>query len=575
MSFLKGKLGRSAAVVAFTVGAFQALALVGATPASAAPTCSYSSGALTVTDDLNATTVNFQQDNQGQVGVWGTGAVACSGGPILVQNLTSVAISGGIGDQQVTVWMSTTGTCGFTALPGANTGAACVPAGVVKLASWGKVNWSISLGADNGTSFPNGDRLFIDQAGAAHSDALNLAMGANGIDLNNDADLDVTVAGIEHYKIESDGAGKDVINAGGTTTTGAAFPQALDGLAAGDFGIQANEPGTATPSHTACRLEASPLAAGCHDKTLTGGAGADRISASGDGYNTVAPGAGDDFMAGCGIAICDGTGGDNLDYSASPSAINANFPGDTVNGWGLDTWTPPFGFTDIVGSKQGDTLLGGDAEYNYFIPGAGNDTVTGGATASTNGDFSDAYDVSDAETAVTVDLSKGTSTGGSGTDTLVGIEDVYGTEADDTITGTSSTTVGNFLAGAGGNDTLAGGPGNGDGPDWMDGGSGIDTVDYGANTSGTTVQLAQPNCAFAFQDFFPDHGLGDGVTCFNDAGVVVGATIMKSGVGTEGDVNINVENAILGSGNDTFTGSSFNNTVWPNGGRTCSTAVRR
>ena len=42
-----------------------------------------------------------------------------------------------------------------------------------------------------------------------------------------------------------------------------------------------------------------------------------------------------------------------------------------MNGWGLDTWTPPFGFTDIVGSAQGDILLGGDAEYNYFIPGAG------------------------------------------------------------------------------------------------------------------------------------------------------------------------------------------------------------
>ena len=28
-----------------------------------------------------------------------------------------------------------------------------------------------------------------------------------------------------------------------------------------------------------------------------------------------------------------------------------------------------------------------------------------------------------------------------------------------------------------------------------------------------------------------------------------------------------VENAILGTGNDTFTGSSFNNTVWPNGGQ--------
>ena len=30
---------------------------------------------------------------------------------------------------------------------------------------------------------------------------------------------------------------------------------------------------------------------------------------------------------------------------------------------------------------------------------------------------------------------------------------------------------------------------------------------------------------------------------------------------------INIEDAILGTGNDTFTGSTFNNTVWPNGGQ--------
>jgi Ca2+-binding RTX toxin-like protein len=573
MSFLKGKLGRSAAVVGFSLGAFQALSIVGALPASAAPTCTYASGALTITDDVSPSTVNIQQDNNGQVGVWGTGAVACTGGPILIANLTSITISGGIGDQQVTIWMSTTGSCGFTALPGANTGNACVPVGAVKLASWAKVNWSISLGAETATALPAGDKLYIYDAATTHAAALDLAMGANGIDLNNDADLDVTVSGIEHYKVQSDSAGNDVINAGGTTATGAAFTQALDGLVAADFGIAADFP----VGHPTCRREFSataltPLPAGCHDKTLTGGAGNDRISATGDGYNTVAPGAGDDYAQ--------GDGDDNLDYSGSPAAINANLPGDTVNGWGLDTFLTDT-FTDVIGSALGDTLLGRDSEYNYFIPGAGNDTVTGGSTSATDGSESDAYDVSDAEDGVTVDLSLGTSTGGSGTDTLVGIEDVYGTEANDTITGTSSTSVGNYLAGAGGNDTLAGGPGDGDGPDWMDGGAGIDTVDYGVNTKATTVNLQQPPCGFAFQDFFPEHGLGNGTNCQAEVltyvapgppvVTVTAATpanlLNKSGVASEGDVLINVENAILGTGNDTFNGSTFNNIVWPNGGQ--------
>jgi Ca2+-binding RTX toxin-like protein len=60
------------------------------------------------------------------------------------------------------------------------------------------------------------------------------------------------------------------------------------------------------------------------------------------------------------------------------------------------------------------------------------------------------------------------------------------------------------------------------------------------------------------------------VTCWSDANppaVIPGATINKSGVGGENDVLIDIENAILGTGNDVFVGSSFNNTVWPNGGQ--------
>lgn len=330
MNFLKGKLGRSVAVVAFTLGAFQALSIVGALPASAAPTCTYSAGALSITDDVNGTNVVLQQDNNGQVGVGGSFGAVCTGGPILIANLTTVTISGGIGDQEVDLLMSTQGG---TVAPAFTD--------VAKLASWGKVNWTISLGSDNGTSFPNGDRLLILDAAttppSSHTaTSLDLAMGANGIDLNNDGDLDVVVSGIEHYKVESDSAGNDVINAGGSTITGAAFPQALDGLFVGDFGIQADNP----VGHATCRLETPPLAAGCHDKTLTGGAGNDRISGTGDGYNTVAPGAGDDFAQ--------GDGDDNLDYSASPNAINANLPGDTVNGWVSTRSRPTLSLTSSV-----------------------------------------------------------------------------------------------------------------------------------------------------------------------------------------------------------------------------------
>src|SRR6476660_3273587 len=49
MSITKGKLRRSAVVVAFSLGAFQALSIVGANVASAAPNaCTFSGGTLTV-----------------------------------------------------------------------------------------------------------------------------------------------------------------------------------------------------------------------------------------------------------------------------------------------------------------------------------------------------------------------------------------------------------------------------------------------------------------------------------------------------------------------------------------------
>ena len=49
MSIMKGKLRRSAVVVAFSLGAFQALSIVGANVASAAAVaCTFNSGTLTV-----------------------------------------------------------------------------------------------------------------------------------------------------------------------------------------------------------------------------------------------------------------------------------------------------------------------------------------------------------------------------------------------------------------------------------------------------------------------------------------------------------------------------------------------
>ncbi len=167
--------------------------------------------------------------------------------------------------------------------------------------------------------------------------------------------------------------------------------------------------------------------------------------------------------------------------------------------------------------------------------------MTGGLA----GEDYDTYDVSDATEGVTVDLNAGTSTGGSGTDTLTEIENVVGGAGADDITGEDGA-AGNTLEGGPGNDTLAGGSGDDDGPDGFDGGAGIDTVNYGANTLATNVDL---------QHLITGSGVQRRAA--RATSIVVGPP--------------SIENAILGSGDDTFFGSVFNNIVWPNGGQNALT----
>ena len=144
---------------------------------------------------------------------------------------------------------------------------------------------------------------------------------------------------------------------------------------------------------------------------------------------------------------------------------------------------------------------------------------------------------------------------------------MYGTESDDTITGPSST-VGELPRAVRVATTPSrAAPATATGNDYLDGGAGIDAVDYGANTASTTVNLAQnigaPRSRTSTR---PLHGrAGPAPTCGAYVRPLRGS--VTSGVGGESDVLINIENAILGTGNDTFTGSAFNNTVWPNGGQ--------
>jgi len=187
------------------------------------------------------------------------------------------------------------------------------------------------------------------------------------------------------------------------------------------------------------------------------------------GNDTLQGGAGDDYING-------GSGYDTVDFSSSTSKVYVNLNLNSAVGEGSDQI---YNVENIIGSSSslGDTLVG-NALANTIVGSIGGDTLSGldgndtldGKTGSDWVDYSYA-------SGVTVNLaSESGSVSVSDTDRLISIENVIGSNGNDTLSGTYG--IVNTLLGKGGNDLFYG---YFDG-DTFDGGSGIDTIDY-ANIS--------------------------------------------------------------------------------------------
>jgi Ca2+-binding RTX toxin-like protein/carbon monoxide dehydrogenase subunit G len=176
----------------------------------------------------------------------------------------------------------------------------------------------------------------------------------------------------------------------------------------------------------------------------------------------------------------------------------------------------------------GNDILDGGAGNDTLIGGAGNNTLIGG-----NG--IDTADYSAATAAVTVSLSMAgaQNTRGVGTDTLSGIENLTGSNYNDTLTGDANA---NVISGGAGNDTIAGGAG----ADTLDGGTDIDTVDYSASSAGVTVNLTNTGAQSG------GDAAGDFLANFEN---VIGSAYADVLIG---DAHANVISG--GAGNDTLIG---------------------
>ena len=264
---------------------------------------------------------------------------------------------------------------------------------------------------------------------------------------------------------------------------------------------------------------------------LTGGAGIDILNglagndtlAGGDGNDTLAGGDGDDSLDG-------GIGSDIASYATATTAVTVSLAvagAQNTLGAGSDTLTAIEGLT---GSAFNDTLTG-DANANTLNGGNGNDLISGdlGNDFIDGGSGVDTLDYALVGAGITLNLvsQSAQNTGGAGTDTVRGIENVIGTAFSDVLTGNE---FGNIFTAGNGNDTLVGGLGN----DTLDGGAGIDTANYATATAGVKVNL----------------------------------TILtaQSTIGAGGDTLAGIEN-LNGTGfDDQFTGDAGDNVLTGNGG---------
>jgi Ca2+-binding RTX toxin-like protein len=292
------------------------------------------------------------------------------------------------------------------------------------------------------------------------------------------------------------GAGADVMTGGAGADT-ASYADSLAGVTVFlEAARQAGNTGGDAQSDTLAAIE--NLVGSAFDDRLTGDAGVN-ILQGGSGSDVLEGGGGADTLDG---GTDTGIGNTNTaSYSLSDAAVIASlaYPisnqGDALG----DTY---INIQNLTGSRFGD-FLQGDTGANILYGGDGDDTMKAGAGRDQlfgeggddvlmggseadvfdGGAGSDAASYEESVVAVTASLIDSTqNTGDAAGDTYVLVENLTGTNGNDTLTGDAGA---NKLDGGSGNDVLEGGLG----ADTFNGGNGVDTVSYAHAAGPVTANL--------------------------------------------------------------------------------------
>ena len=297
----------------------------------------------------------------------------------------------------------------------------------------------------------------------------------------------------------------------------------------------------------------------------------------------------DDYLVGNNDdnVINGGEGNDTVSYEKSTEAVIVNLASNTHSG-GDAQGDSLVSIENIIGSYYDDTLTG-DSNDNIIDGGGGSDTIDGGEGSDTV-----SYEFS--LVAVNINLATDTHSGGDAQgDSLSNIENIIGSDYNDSITGDDND---NVINGGGGRDTIDGGGGR----DTIDGGGGSDTVSYQSSTEGVNVNLATDthsggdaqgdslsNIENIIGSDYSDSLTGDDndnvINAGEGADTIDGgegvdtisyesstqavninlATNTHSGGDAEGDSLVSIENIIGSDYNDTLIGDSYDNII--SGGR--------
>ncbi|MCP2066835.1 beta strand repeat-containing protein [Pseudomonas laurylsulfatiphila] len=410
-------------------------------------------------------------------------------------------------------------------------------------------------GVDRMTGDEGSDIYYVDNAAdvvvetnatasTGGSDTVYSFLGAYtlGANVENGRVLATGIAGLTGNSLNNTlhaGAGNNVLN-GGTGVDTASYLYATSAVAV-SLAVTTAQATGGSGADTLIAID--NLTGSNYNDTLTGNAAANLLS-GGAGNDTLDGGAGNDVLNG-GTGSDGMTGGDGSDIyyvdNASDVVVETNATASTGGSDMVYSSLGAYTLSDNVEHGRllatGVAALTGNGLNNTLYAEVGNNVLNGGTGVDTVSYF---Y----AGSAVSVSLAVATAqaTGGSGSDTLIAIENLAGSNYNDTLTGNAAA---NLLSGGAGNDTLDGGAGN----DVFDGGTGLDRMTGGDGS-----------------DLYYVDNAGDVVIETNTTASIGGSDTVFSSLGAY-TLGANVENGrVLATGIATLTGNDLNNTLFAGAG---------